>query len=473
MDQVIRIEKTFQQRLQEYKDIFTGGSPFSLPKIRQSFSFFVELSVDPSGWQAIWKIPRIDCESFKISFPTVVMVSVENIDVIKLTSAVKILAVLDEDTHLPEMHVVPLIELWPLRTQDRTSDLNINNTAAALDVVRFFYNNLYMPWDEEKETYDWMGYHLENRLQLIYDLNSGNLPVKMAQDLRSLLTNAKHLQELLQYESLEEKLIEIELSLLNIQKEVELLENPLARKVLINRAKRSEDTVGGKCWLIIDRGTPQDYLNFLKDARGRITAKKSVKFAPNLSEALKGAAVGDTFILKPGNHVINHTQALETGCTLKSASPSENAIITSPSSYVMFDFHADTILEDLIINTTSQCAIFVRRGKLTLINCKIIDDSYSYKRQGVVVLSGAAIELKNCTLVGLQMAIVGNKNSSITLENCEIMNVQYGLKMYDDCVAKLEDTRIHDCEENGIWIETEKCQFSKQPIIGGFPILNE
>lgn len=463
MDQVIKFEKTYQQRLQEYREIFAESSPVG---ITQKFSFYLDLLMERSGWLAVWKIPRPVCQDFGINFPTVVQILVENIDLNKLTAAVKIVAVLD-DIHLPEIHVVPLVELWPLKQQNQ---INIYNTSNALDIVRFFYINLYMPWDED--TNDWVEQHLQTRLQLFYDLKNGILPRGMAEHLRCLLTTAKHLQQQIEKEDCEEELIELQVSLLEIKKEVELLENPLARKVLIKRAENPEDTIGGKCWLICNEGLVEEYLQFINEAKEEVADQK-IRIAPSISDALDVAASGDVFILKRGSHEINHMGALEAGGTLKSISGREETKITSSNNHIVFDLSADVLLEGFTINSSAQSAILVRSGKVTLKNCKIIDDNYLYSRQGVTVLNGAAVELKNCILSGFQIAIIANKNSSVTLENCEITDVNYGLKIYDNCAVQLRNTKVYDCKQYGIWIETKKALQNIQQLIGGFPILKE
>lgn len=471
MDQVIKLEKTYQQRLQEYTEIFSKEGPYSLAKIKHEFSFFLELLVERNGWQAVWKIPRVTCEDLGVSFPTVVLVFVENVDLEKLLAAVKVVAVLD-DIHLPEMHVVNLVELWPLKQRDEASIFNISN---ALDIVRFFYMNLYMPWDEdEDETSDWVEHHLENRLQLFYDLKNGILPRNMAEHLRSLLTTAKHLRQCILKEDREEELIELQVSLLEIKKEVELLENPLARKVLIKRAANPKNAIGGNCWLILGAGTADDYFEFINEARKKIKIldQTMITLAPNISEALNVGTSGDVFVLKKGSHEINHMGALEGGGTLISISEKEETKIVSLNNSVVFDFSADVQLEGLTIHSTAQCALLVRNGKTTLKNCTIIDDSHSYSRQGLAVLSGAQVELQNCSFIGFEIAVIANKGSSITVENCEIADVSYGLKINDYCSVKLVSTSICNCRQYGIWVETEERSQNKQ-MVGGCPILKE
>lgn len=156
MDQVIVFDKSLQERFQEYTDVLSDDSIVSVSTIQKKWAFFVELTVDPTGWQAIWKIPRLKCEDLKIPFPTIVLVHVKNVFCTELSALIKILAVQD-DISLPDKHIVPLIQLWITKDQDSTVVLNLQSMANSLDMLRFFYTNVFMPWDhEEEDTTDWL-----------------------------------------------------------------------------------------------------------------------------------------------------------------------------------------------------------------------------------------------------------------------------------------------------------------------------
>lgn len=465
MDEIIRIEKTYEQRLQEYTKIFTGDGPFSLLRIQKSFSAHLELLIEPSGWQAVWKVPKATCYDYKISFPTVLLVHVENVDWKRLTAKVKVLAVLD-DIHLPETHAVPLIQLWPLKDQNKRYSLV---TANALDVVRFFYTNLYMPWDDDET--DWVKQHLENRLQIFYDLKNGIFPRKMAKHIRCLLTTAKNLHEEMEYVVCDEELIELQVSLVEIQKKMELLENPLARKVLIKRAKQPfEDVIGIKDWLVYKEGSLDDYLKFLSMSKKDNTDDMMV--VPSLLDSWDAAGSNrNNFILKEGIHCIDEIGILEEGGILTGISGREKTKIISSNNTVIFDLSADALFENLTLVCSTQSAIVVRRGKLTIKNCKIDQDTNTRDYQGIVVLSGASLEIKDSAITGFNFAIIGNKDSSININNCEILDSQYGLKVYDNCFVELENSKINNCTQYGIWVEANSGD--KQQLIAGFPVLEK
>ena len=192
MEEVIKFDKSLQERLQEYTHVFSANETLSVSKIKEKWSYFVELSMDTCGWQAIWKIPRLLCETFNVPFPTITLVYVDNLNQDLLSASIKILAVQDENISLPEYHEVPLIQLWPTKVQDASVVLNIRSTANTLDMLRFFYTNLLMPWDyEEDDDVDWFKKHLESRLRLFYDSINGVIPTTFAKNIKLMFAESR------------------------------------------------------------------------------------------------------------------------------------------------------------------------------------------------------------------------------------------------------------------------------------------
>lgn len=163
MDQVINFDKNFQIRLEEYEKVFFGAIPFPYAKLQSEWAFHLELTLDPSGWQAIWDIPRKQCEELELPFPTIVLVYVIQVHYPDLAASVRVLAVQGEDVDLADRHIVPLIQLFVTKVQDTSIALNLDLTANALDMLKFFYMNLVRPWDEDEDCLDWKQEHLVAR----------------------------------------------------------------------------------------------------------------------------------------------------------------------------------------------------------------------------------------------------------------------------------------------------------------------
>lgn len=83
----------------------------------------------------MWQIPRVICEEFKINYPTVVYGIVEMVMFKELRAIFRVIAVQDDDIHLPDEHDVALEDLWPTKQQENNA-LNIEMTAKCIDMLR-------------------------------------------------------------------------------------------------------------------------------------------------------------------------------------------------------------------------------------------------------------------------------------------------------------------------------------------------
>lgn len=178
-------------------------------------------------------------------------------------------------------------------------------------------------------------------------------------------------------------------------------------------------------------------------------------------------------ILSKGRHLLKTMGGLENGGNLKGIYKPEETLISSLNEDVMMDFSgSNVILENLTIDASlSQCGILVRRGNLTLRNCKLIGDGESSTHQGIIVLQGSKLEMVHCEITRFSTAIVGNSGSEIYLKDCEIYNVNFGLKVYDNCLVKAENSCFKDCTEYGFCMETEVCLKEGKQRSGNFEVL--
>lgn len=58
-------DKSFQARLEEIEIVLDDG----MNPLRKLWSEFLESSIEPAGYSAIYKISRANCESLKIKYP--------------------------------------------------------------------------------------------------------------------------------------------------------------------------------------------------------------------------------------------------------------------------------------------------------------------------------------------------------------------------------------------------------------------
>lgn len=299
-------DKTLAVRLDEYKNILSKeGKIVPASHIRAEWVCDVELVIEPVGWQALWKISPMTCETFNIHYPTVVLVEVIGIDIPALNAMVKIIAVQD-DIHLPEKHDVPLIELYPTVSQKNTK-LDIVGTAHCIDRLRFFYNYLWMPWDEEEDdNSDWVEQHLEQRIRLFYDMNNGAINKETCDIIKSLIREGREIQNKiaqmemklpddLQYgdkvpESIEAEtceLVHYHFRLQQIKTEMDLLENPslrgLIKKRQLHKKKQNVKDRKKTYYFVWQGGTKEEFLEYNNKIQKLLPDNASIRYSTTFS----------------------------------------------------------------------------------------------------------------------------------------------------------------------------------------------
>ena len=90
-----------------------------------------------------------------------------------LEAEVELVRISEEGEEVGNLATVPIDELFAVREQE-IQTLDLTSTVTAIDLIRFFYKNIWMPWDEDSEVEDWPSQHLHNRVQLHFSLITGS-----------------------------------------------------------------------------------------------------------------------------------------------------------------------------------------------------------------------------------------------------------------------------------------------------------
>lgn len=465
---IIKFEKSFQQRLSEYVDILGARDHLPASGIQNEWYYYIENVLEPAGWQAIWKVSRQKCEEFKIQFPTLVVVMVRNVIFEELQAVVDIVAVQD-DISLPEQHEVPLTCLYPTKKQENQI-LDFHGTADCLDQLRFFYNHLWRPWDCDDENQDWLFTHLEARLQLYYDMQSGVVLHETGQRIRLLLQEAREIELNIQAAQEEDDadevdensalaMMELQMRREEIKREIEILENPLMRNIIVKKkyevveAKRQKREHSKEVCFVWLGGTIDEFINTLTKARSFIQPEAYIKTCPLLQEALDQAIGGDTVILCPGIHDVSSTGGLEEGGNIMGfLEPSATNIVARDAGNVLLDWSSDVTLENLTINAHSvQIALSVRNGIVRLRNCQVLGSSTN--GTGILVLKGGRLEAQSCKFAHFGIGLVLDHAAHVSLEDCTITSCNTGIKVCEDASIMLQKCSVSGCSEYGIKIE--------------------
>ncbi|KAK4884585.1 hypothetical protein RN001_000856 [Aquatica leii] len=475
---VITFNKTYEERLQEYTDVLrSASSKLCATEIQKNWSCYLQFNIDSSGWLAIWKIPRSTCELLNVEFPIAVVVYVENVDFSKLSATVKTLAV-DEDVLLSNKRfIVLLIELWPLKEQEKSAELNLNATANAMDMLRIFYIYLFMPWDlEEDSSLDWLNEHLETRLSLFYDMKSNNIPKHKVLYIRELLQEARRLhlrQKQLVDDPSSRTLLSIKVSMAHIKNEIEILENRLLRSAVLRKEQqlimpRKVDN-HPITLVLLSENNISDYILWLEEVTPHV-GNECVQYKSSLSSALANAIPNETILLSKSKHTFENLCSLQEGGSFKGLGAKEDTIITSMKEDIMFDVLGNISFENLTIDISiARWGILVRRGIVTLINCKLTCPFDSHAQDGVIVGYGGTLKIDNCAINGFETALVVNSGGTLYMKDSTVADVNIGLRVHANSCLIVESTQFKKCEKCAIEVSTESNEVENQS--GDFDIL--
>ncbi|XP_042372892.1 SHC SH2 domain-binding protein 1-like, partial [Plectropomus leopardus] len=177
----------FYERFKAYQDYVLGDCKPS--EVKAFTADYLEKVVEPCDWLALWSTDVFD-----------VLVEVCDVDWKDLKACVRLVLPLQCDTRGCELsedamkslleatqHKVPLQELLVVYEQSGDFD----QTAIALEHLRFFYKHIWRQWDEEDEDddFDYFVRCVEPRLRLYYDILEDRVPAGLVAEYQSLLEN--------------------------------------------------------------------------------------------------------------------------------------------------------------------------------------------------------------------------------------------------------------------------------------------
>ncbi|XP_064414593.1 SHC SH2 domain-binding protein 1 [Latimeria chalumnae] len=444
----------FYERFKAYQDYMLGDCKAS--EVKAFTVDYLEKVIEPSGWQAVWQT-----DLFKV------LVEVTDVEYLSLKAVVELMEpVLCESRvcSLTDESVKSILEAKdnqvPLQDLDAVYDESgeFDQTALAIEHVRFFYKNIWRKWDEEDEDddFDYFVRCVEPRLRLYYDILEDRVPsglvaeyynllsrceekYKEFTDLRNTISNSDSESELDNISMVEGlKMYE---DMETLKRKLKLIENPLLRYVLgyqahsslqINKPKGLRPT-GEKVIHIVSISMTVSLLqSLMRDKLYPASSNREfeIQFYSDPLAAVNACYEGDTVVICPGHYSVNGFLSIADSIVLEGYGLPDDVVIEKQGK-------GDTFIDCIgaTVNVSNmkfvqhdavEGILCVRQGKTVMENCV-----FQCETTGVTVRTPAELYMKNCDLYGAKGA---------------------GVEIYPGSTCRLTGNGIHHCKE-GILIK--------------------
>ncbi|XP_006908796.1 SHC SH2 domain-binding protein 1 [Pteropus alecto] len=440
----------FYERFRAYQDYILADCKAS--EVREFTAEFLEKVLEPSGWQAVWHTNVFE-----------VLVEVTDVDFAALKAVVRLARphlcesrvstfTVECVSELLELkgHQLPLQELWVVFDDSGAFD----QTALAIEHVRFFYQNIWRSWDEEEEDEDdYFVRCVEPRLRLHYDILEDRVPSGLVVDYRSLLSQCE--ESYRKFSNLRSSLsscradteqenismvegLKLYSEIEQLKQKLKLIENPLLRYVFgyqknSNIQAKGVRANGQKVTHVVSPAMMTGLLqSLLRDRLCQEPCKEDteIQFHSDPLSAVNACFEGDTVIVCPGRYMVPGAFSIADSIELEGYGLPDDVVIENRGTG---DTFVDCTGADVKISSIKfvqhgavEGILIIHRGKTTLENCVL-----QCETTGVTVRTSAEFLMKTSDLYGAKGA---------------------GIEIYPGSKCTLSDNGIHHCKE-GILIK--------------------
>lgn len=472
-------EKSLLQRLDEFKLILEDDTA----PIEISWTDFLDSSIEPAGYSAIWKVSKACCEDLKIKFPCEIYGIVTETIFEELVATFRIESVQDDKIRLPECCEVPLEDLYPTVEQENNA-LNVDLTADCLDRFRFFFQKIYMPWDKQETNF--VSKLLLPRMKLIFDLKNNLISKGLSSHIRGMIAEVKYIQNKREHlevsfdESTEEidisrgeskdkarKLLELHLQMNKIKHELDVLVNPEMRAIyeelkFPHYQLKNED--GGKTIFAVTKsGTLSEQMQIIQELKQKVENDDKIHWL-SLADSIAASVPSSEIYIPCGSHNMSFLEFLNGNILISGLSSishesfnteqeqSYAKISASDFGAFLFAVDGDLKIENLIIDCENvKTGIMVKGGKLTLKNCIIYGSKESSITEGMAISADAKVLIENCTISNFATAVLVSDMAKVTFHNSIVKNCNVGVNLLDaDSIVSLENSKVLNCNEFGV-----------------------
>uniref|UniRef100_A0A8C0IKE6 SHC binding and spindle associated 1 n=1 Tax=Chelonoidis abingdonii TaxID=106734 RepID=A0A8C0IKE6_CHEAB len=439
----------FYERFKAYQDYILADCKAS--EVKEFTAEYLEKVLEPSGWQAIWRTNVFEV-LVEVNYSTLkAVVRLSEPFLCDSHVSTFTLECMQELLELKK-HQLPVQELWLWVVFDESGEFD--QTALAIEHVRFFYQHIWRSWDEEDEDdFDYFVRCVEPRLRLHYDILEDRVPSGLIADYHNLLSqcevlyrkfinlrsglsssdsdseaeNVSMVEGLKLYDEIE-----------HLKQKLKLIENPLLRYVFgyqkhTGLQAKGSRPMGTKITHVVSSTIMASLLQSLlreKLCPETCDEELEIQFHSDPLTAVSACYEGDTVIICPGHYVVDGMFCIADSIELEGYGLPDDVVIEKRGKGDNFvDCTGANIRLSslkLVQHDAVEGILSVHHGKTTLENCVL-----QCETTGVTVRTSAELLMKNSDLYGAKGA---------------------GVEIYPGSTCTLLGNGIHHCRE-GILIK--------------------
>lgn len=458
-------ELLYYERFKAYQDYMLGDCKTS--EVKAFTADYLEKVLEPCDWQAQWCTDVFD-----------VLVEVVDVNYKELKAQVKLVVPLQCETRgceLTEEAMNTLLEatlqkvpLQELRVVfDESGDFD--QTALALEHLRFFYKHIWRQWDDEDEDddFDYFVRCVEPRLRLFYDILEDRVPAGLVAEYYSLLARCS--QKFQEFSSLRNGISsdsESELDNVSmveglrmyeqmeaLKRKLRIMENPLLRYVLgykVNSGQQScrakgPRASGGRVVHVVSVSTTVSQLqSLMADKLGpKFSGEEfEVQFHSEPLLAVSACYEGDVVIILPGHYNVTSSISIPDSISVEGFGLPDEVVIEKKNK-------GDSFVESTGADVKISNVKFIQHDAI----------------EGILCVRQGKLEMENCVLQCETTGVIVRTSGHLTMNMCDLYGSKgAGVEIYPGSVCSMVGNGIHHCKE-GILIKDFADELDTMPKI--------
>ena len=456
-----------------FREILDG---VSVPNVHRSLGSHLTSVIEPTDWKGIWRTSvDINGNALKCDFEVdVVDVAHHTVDAVVilrklLSPAVAQLTTeqfdaIDDFMTEEKVKTIKLTDVWVISVGDE-EEQRLLQTAVVIEQSRWFYKYIWRPWDDLSDSSGqddvFLDRRLQPRLRLYQEMTSKGVSESFAKKMNLLLKEAKALKE--KYDNIKSSIsaktstngstddntidsecedmideseilhaMRLEVRIRDIQREVEMLEDPYTRVIAaspIHPSIDDEDQVGGQDCSELDVPKIHFVSKVLTLSELQIVSQQVIQskdqetpllFHKSFGKALRTAKSGDKICILPGEYICQSLPWIDFDVEIIGIGKNPQSVVLTACEAIgdiFFNCASNAIrIKNLTIQTSSQTqsVITVHSGVTDLVNC-VVDGSKS-SSSTLVALSKADVALDNCRIISNGKGIIKRRGGSVSVD---------------------------------------------------------